>query len=147
MEETREFEFAQVQAVRFKGKVGVLVDTDLVSFAQVKQLAMGQYALDGVDAVLAGLETNQVGWVRIRLRGRELFAEGLLDYASPERLHLENGELGLAYSLRLGGLYDEEVPLDADGKAAPSTLTIGDIRLSRAAPEFRLQPTEMSWEF
>lgn len=149
MEEIKEFELAQVKAVRFKGWIGSLPESVFVNFDKVKKLAMGQWADRGIDAVLTGIESKQVGWVRVRLQGKQLIADGLLDYASPERLLLENGELGLDYEIILGGPNDTSLPLNDDGKVEPDTVSIHGLKLSRQQPgsTYALKQTEMSWEF
>lgn len=143
MEETREFELAQVKAVRFKGTLATLTDTDLVSFKNVKKLVCNDFV-----SMLKGTETKYIGYVSVRIvpMTKEIKVAGLLDYASPERLLLENGELSLDFELALGDQNDFEVKLDDDGKAAPETLTIRALKLVQRTPG-NLQLKEMSWEF
>ncbi len=143
MEETREFDLAEVMAVRFKGVVGQLVDTDLVSFKAVKKIVCNDFV-----SILKGVESKSIGFARIYLTPVDLKirVEGLMDYQSPERLFLENGELSLEYELAIGGPNDNEVKIDDDGKAAPEVLTVRALKLKQCAVG-NLQHKKMSWEF
>jgi hypothetical protein len=147
LEEVKEFKHDDVLAIRFEGK-----DIWQANFEQPGIDLSGVIELASPDIFVLKGEAGQVGMVKFYLEKDKgvllLTAAGLLDYQSAERLHLDNGELGLRVEVRLGKPGDVQTRL-REGLAYPAAIYIASVNFERLPPgsSRQLVATPMRWTF
>jgi hypothetical protein len=153
LEEVKEFDFAGVKAIRFSAICVELISDDplnshgLLSFSRVSQIdGAGPMSLNGLE------KTTPIGMARFCFKSTEnsviVTAAGLIDYDCPERLLVENQELGIQLDIGVGMYGDSSVDV-RNGVVSPSSLTIRSAKLVRLpfGCERSMVLVPMSWEF